>query len=140
MLRTTIAIASAKATTSSRVTGPPKTTAAGANSGCSAAISASIIIIVAAGGGVRGASSSTLGRDLHQDLVGLDHAELEARLLLDHLQPFLQVAHLGFEPLVARARRIVLGLLRLQLRLELALVGQAALAEPEFGIHEREQR
>ena len=31
---------------------------------------------------------SGLGRDLDQDLVGLDHAEFVARLLLDHLQPF----------------------------------------------------
>src|SRR4051812_35754371 len=36
-------------------------------------------------------------RDLHQDLVGLDHAELHAGLFLDHLQALLEVAHLGIE-------------------------------------------
>ena len=43
------------------------------------------------------------------------------------------------EPFVAQPGGVVLGLLRLQLGLEFALVRQAALAEPEFGVHEREQ-
>src|SRR5436190_22262429 len=40
-------------------------------------------------------------RDLHEDLVGLDHAEVQARLFLDHFEPVLEIAHLGIELLVA---------------------------------------
>ena len=43
-------------------------------------------------------------RELDEDLVGLDHAQLVARLLLDHLEAFLQVAHFGGELLVALLR------------------------------------
>src|SRR5438034_4565840 len=40
--------------------------------------------------------------DLVEDLVLLDHAELEARALLDGVQSLLEVAHLGVERVVAR--------------------------------------
>src|SRR4051794_29821920 len=98
MLHTTIAIASTKATTSTQVTGAPHSVKAGANSGC---IHCSRSVM----------GSAFRGRHLDVDLVRLDHAELEARLLLDHLQAFLQVADLGDQALVARACRVVLVLL-----------------------------
>ena len=40
-------------------------------------------------------------REHDQDLVGLGHAQLGARLLLDHLEAFLQVGDLGLQLVVA---------------------------------------
>ena len=87
-------------TSSSQVTGAPHSVKAAANSGRSACSSVSI-------SGARRTRSALRRGDLHEDLVGLDHAELEAGLLLDHLQAFLQVAHFGQQLRVARcgARR-----------------------------------
>src|SRR5689334_20330543 len=46
------------------------------------------------------AAASLRRDDVHEDLVGLDHAQLEARLLLDHFHAFLQVAHFRGELVV----------------------------------------
>src|SRR6476659_4916607 len=72
------------------------------------------------------AATSLLRDDVDEDLVGLDHAQLHPRLLLDHLQAFLQVPHLGRELLVRVLRLHVGHLLLLQLALHLAHVPHAA--------------
>ena len=118
MLQTTIAIDSTNATISSQVTGAPQTTKrrrAAARRPRAAPFN-----------GARRASCD-------EDLVGLDHAELEARLLLDHLEAFLEVADLGRELVVALARGVVGRLLRGELPLQLDHARHAALAEPELG-------
>ena len=97
MLQPTITSASTKATISSQVTGEPQALkagerAAGAQPGAAMPVS----------GALRARVRCCRRADLHQDLVGLDHAEFGARLLLDHLQAFLQVGHFGGELVVAR--------------------------------------
>src|SRR5580698_2192024 len=119
MFSTTITSASTKAMSSSVEIDVPQSVNAGAIApviSCrSSGINASTAAVPAAlrlGGRWR-------ARHLHQNLVGLDHAELEARFLLDHLEAFLQVAHLGVELRVARLRTRVHGELSLQLALQL---------------------
>src|SRR5438105_1324356 len=128
MLNTTIATASTNARPSSQVMSEPQTFNAGTNSGCRYCSIASMATLFARRG------------DLHQDLVGLDHAELEARLLLDHFQAFLEVAHFGGQLLIACARGPVVGLLLVELRLQVHHVSHARFAEPKIGMHERDQR
>src|SRR6478735_8515213 len=77
------------------------------------------------------AAASLLRDDVDEDLVGLDHAQLHPRLLLDHLQAFLQVAHLGRELVVGMLGLHVGGLLLLQLALHLAHGRDAAAPEPQ---------
>src|SRR3954466_3746477 len=72
------------------------------------------------------AAASLLRHHVDEDLVGLDHAQLHPRLLLDHLQAFLQVAHFGRELVVGMLGLQVGDLLLLQLALHLAHVGHAA--------------
>src|SRR5512145_3319976 len=69
--------------------------------------------------------------DLEEDLVLPDHAELEARPLLDRLEALLQIAHLRVECGVACLERVVLLALRRELPVVLPDAHPAALAEPE---------
>src|SRR5215212_9974247 len=132
MFISTVPSARTNATTSSHVTAASHSVKAGANSGCSPASRAFIDGAGADGPGPR--ASAPRRRHLDQDFVRLDHAQFIARLLLDHLEAFLQVAHLGGKLLVALARRIVRRLLRAQAIAELDRARHAALAKPELGM------
>ncbi|KAI1692157.1 hypothetical protein Ddc_23788 [Ditylenchus destructor] len=141
MLQITIQIASPKATSSSQLMGLPSAVKAGASA---MAIAASIDVITewkrAGNGPIRAPSSTACGtrrisatqRD--EDLVRLDHAQLHARLLLDHLEAFAQVEQLGLQLRVARAGLLVGLLLLAQLGAQLDATRQSALAEPELGL------
>src|SRR5258706_15771926 len=77
---------------------------------------------------------------LVEDLVLLDHAELEARALLDRFEPLLQVAHLDVERVVAALElRILLAVLR-EAAIELPHLQPAPLADPERILEGDEQR
>ena len=77
--------------------------------------------------------------DLDEDLIGLDHAQFHARLLLDHLQALLQVAHLGGQALVGLLRQRVPGLLVVELALHLRDVADTAPSEPELRVQHQQQ-
>ena len=93
----------------------------------------------AAGRRSRRETSSAGGRDLDQDLVGLDHAELAARLLLDHLEAFLQVdAPRRRAARCARAPRSLASRCCRAAAIRRSITcGTPPLAEPELGLHQR---
>src|SRR5438270_14097528 len=72
--------------------------------------------------------------------VAADHAELEARTLLDGVHALLQVAHLGVEGVVARLEACVGLVLRFELAVELPHAHPAALAGPERPLQADEQQ
>jgi hypothetical protein len=78
--------------------------------------------------------------DLVEDLVLPDHAELEARALLDRLEALFQVTNLGVECVVARLQLRVLVLLRREAAVELPDPQPAALADPERVLERDVQR
>src|SRR5262249_38426790 len=98
MLQKTMLSASATATISSHVVGVPQAVKAGAKN--------------------HSITTSSSLADVHEDLVGLDHAQLAARLLLDHLQAFLQVAHFIGQAVIGLLGLHVGGALRVELLLQ----------------------
>src|SRR5579859_2746692 len=91
----------------------------------------------------RGDTSSARRRPrrdhLVEDLVLLDHAEVEARVLLDRLEALLQVADLGVHRVVARLQfRVRVALLR-ERPVELPDPRPASLAEPQRILQREEQ-
>src|SRR5258706_11636458 len=78
--------------------------------------------------------------DLVEDLVLLDHAELEAGALLDRFESLLQVAHLGVERVVARLEACVVVALLDEAAIELPHPEPASLAEPERILEGHEER
>src|SRR5512143_2391941 len=111
-LHHTIASDSTTATSSSQVIGEPQSTNAGASAG-PARLCACSIMSAARGRskpttGEQGSLQLALRADLDEHFVGLDHAQLAARLLLDHLEAGFEVEHLGGHALVAALRLLVL--------------------------------
>ncbi len=81
-------------------------------------------------------------RHVHIDLVGLDHAQLAARFLLDHVESVAQVAHFRGQPLVLQAGAFVGLFLRGDPFLHFLHMPDAAAARPELRLdgHEQEQQ
>jgi hypothetical protein len=82
----------------------------------------------------------TFWRDLDEDFVGPDHAQVLAGQLFDHVQALLQVAHFVGQALVA-----LLGfrLTAVQLASSVFMLrdlGHAAAAEPQLGVQHEQQR
>src|ERR1035437_1865356 len=120
ILKPTIASARTKATISSQVVGEPQSENAGAKKSME--------------------NELRLVRcELDEDLVGLDHAELAARLFFDHLQSFFQVAYFRTEAFVGELGGGVFGGLQLQFVLQLCHVGQAAATKPQLRVHDCQQ-
>src|SRR4051794_19501412 len=86
-----------------------------------------------------GEVTGSLG-DVDEDLVGLDHAQLRAGLLFDHLEAFLQVSHFVREAFVGLLRVNVRELLRIELALQGGDRGEAAPPEPQLRVHDDEQQ
>src|SRR5260221_12634965 len=77
---------------------------------------------------------------LVEDLVLLDHAELEARTLLDRFESLLQVLHFRVERIVARLEAHVLLALLREVAIELPHPEPASLADPERVLEREEER
>ena len=70
--------------------------------------------------------------DLHENFIGLDHAQLASSLFLDQFQPFLQVLDLGGQLVVAGLGQRVFRQLFIKPMLHFAHRGNAAPAPPEL--------
>ncbi len=78
-----------------------------------------------------GGAFRRLLRQLHEDLVALDHAQLETGPFLDGARPVFQVADFGLQGRVARAQAFVgLALLR-HLALQIPDLEPPALTQPQ---------
>ena len=72
--------------------------------------------------------------------LGLTMPSSDAGLFLDHLQAFLQVAHLGGQPFVGLLRLRVGSLLLVELLLQCGHVADTAPAEPQLRMNDQQQR
>ena len=101
---------------------------AGTRSGWARASSDCSMGVTRAGSRARAREASLAGRQDDEQLVGLGHAQLRARLFLDDLEAFLQVGDLGLELVVALRASVVGAAQRRQLSVILGGRGDAGLS------------
>ena len=76
---------------------------------------------------------------MHENLVGLDHAELQSRLFFDHLQTLGQIPNFCRHLLIGQLRQLVFPALLGELFGQVSHGADATTAKPQLHVNDHQQ-